>query len=305
MNDFANNNNDINNNEYSSNFNFGKYLNYWQKGYKNSVKTKYNTLKSELLNNNIAKLSQNDYYGLVKSCIELMRSKGYKITADNIGINNKKFNIPKGSSFTINHLISLKLYTDFGRIQKEFKKHCRKNDENESIKDFANRNSEIAHWSRYLNESCTFYGSLMKKKDIVYSGLKNKLLFSSLKQHFQCPLSTTTCSAIAQNFCDDNGIILKLKTANSKTRCFDVSWLSHFTQENERLIMGSYMKIIDIYIQSKSCKKYISALALFEQIIDGQFIDNNDKIENILYELMTLFINKYGQNKIKLSNSKS
>ena len=57
----------------------------------------------------------------------------------------------------------------------------------------------------------------MKKKDEFYTGLKQKLIFDSMKQHYECPSSTTKQFSIAQNFCDDPGIILKLKATNIRT----------------------------------------------------------------------------------------
>ena len=50
--------------------------------------------------------------------------------------------------------------------------------------------------------------------------------------------------------------------------------------------MGSSLKIVDIYIQKKSSDHYISALHIFEQIIDGQFIDASSKAEAKLLTLV-------------------
>eukprot|EP01084_Bolivina_argentea_P279823 478435_1 len=278
--------------QFSTKFNFGEYINYWEPEYRNSVIPKYNTLKDELLKNKFSKLRKAVYYNLFEECMELMKLKGYKIKAKDIGVNNKKFNIARNTVITINHLISLKLYTDYSGIQTEFKKHCRKKNDKEKLEQFIKRNSEIAFWSRYVKESCTFYGCLLKKKDIVYTGLKVKLIFSSMKQHFYCPLSTTIEYNIAQNFCDDHGNILKLKAANNKTRYFDVSWLSAFPAEEEWLFMGSSLKICDIYIRSQKSNNYVSALYMFEQIIDGQFIDGGTKAADKLFSLIQHAMNR-------------
>eukprot|EP01084_Bolivina_argentea_P079034 143428_1 len=297
VNDFTDSVPHVSRNEiYSRNFSFGKYLNYWEEGYENSVIPIYQSLTNELLNNNIATISKKQYYSLYIECQHLLKLKGYKLRAKYIGVNNKKFNIRKGSNITINHLISLKLYTDFGEIIKEFKKYCRRCDRNESVEDLAKRNSQIAHWCRYVKESCTFWGSKMGKKDVLYTGLNVKLMFTSMKQHFECPLSTTTSLGIAANFCDENGIILKLRAANSKTKYFDVRWLSHFSKEDERLIVGASLKICDIICEKKSLKSYISAIQLLEQIIGGEFIDNSEKTEQYLYSLIVNYMNKDNEN---------
>eukprot|EP01084_Bolivina_argentea_P082069 148604_1 len=124
MNDFTNKcEKDENKDEFSSQFSFGMYLNYWEVGYENSVVPLYKTLKDELLTNKIATISVKDYYWLYEKC-KMLQQRAVVVKAQNIGINNKKFNILKGEPITINHLISLKLYTDFGNIQNELKKHC-------------------------------------------------------------------------------------------------------------------------------------------------------------------------------------
>eukprot|EP01084_Bolivina_argentea_P059536 108739_1 len=257
-------------------FGFGIYLNYWENGFENTVTPKYCTLKKELLNNKICVISEREYYWLYEECMKLYKTKRHKVTAKHIGVNNKKFNIESGTPITMNHLISLKLYTDFCEITKKFKKTMRKKNHLESLESLICRNSECAQWSRYIKESCSFYGGNLGKNITLYTGLTRKLLFSSMRQHFECPLSTTLNYNKALTFCKDNGCVLKLKAGNSKTRYFDVSWLSRYKEEQERLIMGSSLKICDIYVNSKSAKQYIAAFLMFEQLINGQFIDRNN-----------------------------
>jgi len=107
----------------------------------------------------------------------------------------------------------LKLYIDYENVQREF----RRLNQQETLKNFINRNSKIDHWCRYLKESCTFYGTLMRVTDRVWSGLNHYLMFDSLQQYFECPLSTSSNASVAANHVE-NGIILLLKRANSKTR---------------------------------------------------------------------------------------
>ena len=222
MNDFTHNSEMKDNEGYSTNFSFGMYLNYWEDKEDNSVIPKYETLKEELINNKHATITEKQYYGLYKECRALYIKKKKEIQllkAQDIGVNNKKYNVPKGTPITINHLIALKLYTDYTNTQMELRRHCRKCNESESLKDFIKRNSEIAHWCRYLKECCTFYGKVMSSKMVVFTGLKQKLMFDSMQQHFQCPLSTTIDVNIANQFADgSNGIILMMKRANPKTR---------------------------------------------------------------------------------------
>eukprot|EP01084_Bolivina_argentea_P172122 298177_1 len=126
---------------------------------------------------------------------------------------------------------------------------------------------------------------------VVFTGLTAKLLFGSLETHFECPLSTTTEISVANSFSNGIGIILELVAANPKARYFNVSWLSPHKNESERLFMGSTLKIVDIYIHTQSAAKYISALHMFEQIIDGKFIDGDIKVERTLLSLMLFVLN--------------
>eukprot|EP01084_Bolivina_argentea_P096888 174171_1 len=279
--------------EFSNNFNFGIYLNYWD----GSIIPSYDTLKRELLKNKIQRLNEEQYYELYELCKGLYsnrktKQKVYDLKADHLGVTNKKCGIPKGTPITINHLIALKLYTNYTQHQKLFKMNCRKLKKDDTIKQLIKRNREIAHWSRYIKECCTFYGTLMTKKSVVYTGIDKKLIFNSLRQNFECPLSTTTSVVIANKFAQGtNGIILQMKRANTKTRYFDVSWLSSYPKEQERLFYGSSLGIVDILIRCKGSNGYVSAIHLFEKMFHGQFLGATDLIQKQLYKLIKFAMN--------------
>eukprot|EP01084_Bolivina_argentea_P002117 3895_1 len=86
-------------------------------------------------------------------------------------------------------------------------------------------------------------------------------------------------------FCGGNGIVLQLKALNhSQTvRCFDTTWISKYSFKQERLFIGSSLKMCDIYIDHKSSKDYVSALQMFENILNGYQIDSKPEIEHELY----------------------
>ena len=100
------------------------------------------------------------------------------------------------------------------------------------------------------------------------------MIFKSLTQHFECPISTTEQRLIAEKFSDSTGIILQLKAGNDRTTYFDTTWLSMYDQEEERLIMGCSLIICDILYRDGhgelcGCREWIYALRLFEKIING------------------------------------
>eukprot|EP01084_Bolivina_argentea_P002116 3894_1 len=199
-------------NEYDTDFTSGIYLNYWQTNMQNNVIPKYITLKDELLSNNICKISQENYYKLYEQCAALHKIKAYQIKAQHTEPYNKQYNVSVGSEISINHLIALKVFTDFTSISNSFRKGCRKYN-TESMQQFIERNREIAEWCRYLKESIIFFGESMHNKT-VYTELENKLIFSSLIQHFECPISTTKDLPVALTFSGGSGIVLELKSLN-------------------------------------------------------------------------------------------
>ena len=279
--------------EFVTNFNFGQEFNYWQDGFTNSIIPIYNTLKQELLNNNISKLSKSDYYALYSQCDGLVKAKKHKLLARDIGHRNQTYGIEAGKEITINHVIAIKLYTDYGAIASEFKLHCRKCNENEPINELMERNSEIANWCRYLREACLFYGSDMGD-DIFYTRMTNKLIFEAMRQKIECPMSATTQLTLVLDFCDDDDIVLALKQDDIeygdddgyRNTYFDCSWVSSSKYE-EKLIMGEKMKVVDIYIKKESYKEYVSALRIFDDIIEGIFIDPGmAHSERYLYKLL-------------------
>ena len=262
--------------EFIKDFGFGMNFNYWIKGYQDSVNPVHDTLKRELMNNNIKKLDEEQYAYLYKKGLKLLKTEEVQrtFTAKYVGVNNKKFNVAKGSKMTINHLITMISYCDFTDLPCDFKKACRRLVDGESDYDFKRRNAEIANWCRYLKECCIFFGQNMSTEQRFYTGLDKKLIFKSLTQHFECPISTTEQRLIAEKFSDGSGIILQLKAGNDRTTYFDTTWLSVYDQEEERLIMGCSLIICDILFRNHenelcNCREWIYALRLFEKIING------------------------------------
>ena len=90
---------------------------------------------------------------------------------------NEEYGVSVGSQITIDHLIVLKLYTDYDGLQRKFKLH---------------QGSPETFWFfRLLKEATLFFGQRMKSKEKLYCGLKEKLLFESMVNLVEGPLSTT------------------------------------------------------------------------------------------------------------------
>ena len=275
--------------EFCSGFSFGVYLEYWRSNKNNSVRPIYSNLKEELTMNRHATITQEEYEQLHRECQQLREEQQF--SAKNIGIMNTVCGIVPGSKITVEHMICVKVYTDFTFQQNIFKKHCRRLHKDEAIESVMRRNSEIAHWCRLLRECIMFWGETMRESDVVYCGLNARLIFRSLHQRFECPLSTTMIRDVALQFAGgDDGIILTLKRSNPKTRFLNVALFTSFKNEDERLFSGSTLKIIDISIGSRSLKRYIKALRMLEQIANGHFIDFGVHTATLLLSLLHRFV---------------
>ena len=278
-------------------FDFGVYLEYWRSDRKNYVIPKYKNLKEELTKNRRYTITEQQFDDLQQKCERYLR-RGYK--AQDIGMGNEICRIPSGSAISIEHLISMKLYTDFTDTQREFKRHCRRRYKGESVESVMERNSEIAIWSRLMRECIMFWGKTMGKKETFYCGLTARLVLNSTKNRFECPLSTTGNRDVAERFTDEyQGIILKIKRANAHTRYFNTVSISCHSHEEERVFIGSTIKIVGILAYNADSKQwskweslkpkyFVSTLAMLEQIYNGHFIDAKDETRTLLLKLLHL-----------------
>ena len=280
----------------SMNFDFGIYLEYWRRDRKNYVIPKYRSLKEELTKNAHYKITDEQYARLQEDGKKYL---SLELKANDIGIGNKICRISPGSPITMHHLMALKLYTDFDDLQREFKRHCRRLRKGEPVESVMERNQEIAIWSRLIRESIMFWGTAMTKKQEFYCGLTARLVLRSLNQRFECALSTTRSWNIAQQFTGDyQGLILKIKRANLRTRYLDVAPMSAHHAEEESLFVGSTIKITGIFTfndirrkwETLKPKYFVAALTIFEQFYNGHFIDAKAEPRALLLKLLGLAI---------------
>eukprot|EP01083_Nonionella_stella_P188480 694846_1 len=189
---------------------FGQNLNYWQTHCDNYVDPRYKTLRDELLNNKIHKLASAEYYLLYEESFFLQQQQGFRHCACDANSKNKIYGVAKGTEITINHIISLKLYTDYGAIGEDFAAQCHKLHYNETLGEVVLRNRNIANWCRYLRESVMFYGTRRKKPRYLYTHVRSLIMFDSMWLRVECPLSTTSDSVLCQELCHSSaeGIVL-------------------------------------------------------------------------------------------------
>eukprot|EP01084_Bolivina_argentea_P213141 362101_1 len=289
-------------------FAFGMDFTYYEANQtaQNYIKPKYGSLFEELASNPYYKLTQQQLNRVYLKSLQIKKSNRFKqFKANDCGPNNRNATIDIGDPISINHIIALLTYCNEDKLQRIFKKHTRQLSVNESPQNILTRQSYIAHWTRYLKESCSFYGEYLKPNEVVYCGVDSKLLFNTLCFENYSPLSTTTDIMVGQKFATNNGIILKLKR-NHPINCkyFDMMLLSDFIQEKERFFCGNVkLKILDIFINGDSNKNSLTALKLLESILNGSlFYYSWNKslydsvIQGVLINLLNCYVEKTNDN---------
>eukprot|EP01084_Bolivina_argentea_P166729 289420_1 len=269
--------------------------------YENYIIPKYKDLKDELTRNKYYKLNENEYYYYYIKALNIKQTKKFKnIKCLQWGVIHACSTMQPNDTISINHIISLLIYSNEDELQRIYKKHTRKMHKNEVLSDVWERHSFVAHWTRYLKESCNFFGEKMKFNEYLYCGMDRKLIFNSFNITNHCPLSTTTSLVVAHNFATNHGIILKF-AKNDIDHCmyFNMMYLSDFTQEREKLFCGTAkLKICDIIISGNSNKNKVYALQLLELILSGslfyyklnKYLYTNN-VQTILIGLLNNYIN--------------
>merc|ERR1712083_342163 len=85
--------------------------------------------------------------------------------------------------------------------------------------------------------------------------------------------------SVAYNFSTENGIIVQLsRFASLDSHYLDVSDLSDYPNEQERLFFQAQLSFEDIIYNNTSNKYFIKCLNLFQQITKGNFFSHNAKI---------------------------
>eukprot|EP01084_Bolivina_argentea_P130178 229823_1 len=262
-------------------FGFGENVDYWNKKGALYIAPKYRKLKLELLMNEIATISRQEYWDIYIKSITFINNEKKKVKYGNnvrflfssdLGrVTEKYFNVYNGDLLTVNHMICLVVYTDKTDVQRELKTKCRK-DVNQLMEDFLKQNSEIVHWCRLIMESCKLYGRIMNTNETFYTGISCKLLFQSFIEWFICPISTSADKEIAIRFTNETGIILALK-CTSQSRYIDTESFSSFgKQERERLFCAAKLQIQNIIdvTTKRSYYNFINGIKLFDKIINGE-----------------------------------
>eukprot|EP01084_Bolivina_argentea_P134893 237798_1 len=207
------------------------------------VKAKYKNIKDETLNNIICNISNRIWKNILIKATKYYDTP-YCQAIKCIKYRFDEYKLPPNEVISINHLISILLYTDFTQLSYSFTLSFREQCKNENLLNIKQRHSNYYWWAKLLREAVECYGNEINTSTVkcFWHGISAPMVFKSTIATFNCPTSTTTEMEVASNF-STKGIILQL-TGFYKTGSggyyFNCNWLSSYSNEQERLFIGGY-----------------------------------------------------------------
>eukprot|EP01084_Bolivina_argentea_P033967 62828_1 len=170
--------------------------------------------------------------------------------------------------YTLNELLSLKLYTDTNQLCSLFRQsHWDKNE-------MFNMKQEFFWWALNIYKTSLYHACPLPRFDAsqfepmsLYHGINQVLTLSARMPKYHGPVSTTLVDTVAHQFSNETGLMWAIKTTYNNPLNFikgiDVTRISCHKRESEILLVGQYL--------------YVS------QTID--FSDNETKVDHLLYKL--------------------
>ena len=206
------------------------------------IDQKYGSFGEEIMNYNHIDIDIKQFKDLIMTKAELyINTKRGRAAKANTCSGPRHYEIKHGAPITINHLLSLMLYTDTTTLSSNFSASFRKLHAYDTLSQIKKRNSRYFHWSKRLREAVELFGDYNYNIDPpFYTGISCVMEMQSLSIRLCAPTSTSVQMEVAVKFSGSNGIIIQLTTKGimtgnaAKVRGFDVSWLSQFKEEDER-----------------------------------------------------------------------
>eukprot|EP01083_Nonionella_stella_P192436 711333_1 len=207
---------------------------------------------------------------------------------------NEDHNVFPGDVISKPHVTALVSYTNNTGLCAEFRGTYRAMKAGEDITSKKTRHSYFAHFGRLLYESYVFYASIKSQVRILYHGMSQQMIFSSLQCAFDQPTSTTTAQSIATSFSHGTGMVLSFENCESCQfiRALDMSLFSCFDTEEEHLIFEARLRIKDIFIPKDRKwvgKCWMKALTLYDLLIHGNRIYEKHLLKSKNQSLLVFF----------------
>eukprot|EP01083_Nonionella_stella_P292274 994124_1 len=269
-------------------YQFGIQFFFWEqyRYHKDYVSANHANFKDELLDNTCfeSPFEMRWWNRLKALCNDMSSSNKFKTIRSN-GHHKSIYGIKKGATFTVIHLMALKLYTDYSNYCSTFCTILRGADDRKV--------AEIAHWAKLLTECVQCYGDSMQSQKTYFRGVNHVFYFEMFVARFNIPTSTTRDIIIASGKFSGGGagFVLALRRYMQKDVIkFDCAAFSHFPDEQETLCFGgnTVLRITSIrHIAERSWMnyiKYIQPLNALFRMINGLTIANQRILKKKSYQ---------------------
>ena len=159
------------------------------------VHRRHPTLKEEMYNDPSHRIWRKQWADLYRECQVLMQTeKARKLTANGNGVD--LYGIKASDLFTMRHLMALKIYTGFTKLNKMCCEHFRLKrligNIFETRESLGFRNSKFWNLGKLLIECVQCFGNFMDKNHVYQRGVSESFLFESFVSRHHTPLSTST-----------------------------------------------------------------------------------------------------------------
>ena len=267
------------------------------------IHVKYASFKEEALNNESSPFGLSEYsdtYALAKEKWQnILHLKRFTARKRKGNFFEKFYGIKPGTLITVDHVLSILLYTNYTKHSYLFSSTYRKNNLYESDRSLKTRHSEYYWWGKNLRESVEIYGEpMVHRKDIptFYHGISDSLLFNSTTIRLFGPVSTTAglffssfyisrdiFGSVASDFIvawsvfGSTGVVLDIQNRNSGAKLFNMNFFSSFTGEDEKLFLAERNRLTFCNIHNIPLKKHyqdmIKIITMTDRIMSGIVLD--------------------------------
>eukprot|EP01084_Bolivina_argentea_P117806 209142_1 len=215
------------------------------------VVSKYSSFKEEILNYIHFPFQQ--YHEVNVKVTEYTKTKIVKATEAISCALNYPYKIDQGESLTYAHILSMVLYTDYSELCTDFSSTFRQK-HSETLESMKRRNSKYYWFSKKLRECVECYGQCRvdgkrwgndELSGPFFCATSVVMTISSFNLRLNGPLSTSMHIEVAVKFSNRNrGSVMQLDnplTLQYQRLCgFNLSWISGYPEEGERLFFGGY-----------------------------------------------------------------
>eukprot|EP01083_Nonionella_stella_P001119 3241_1 len=237
------------------------------------LKPKFANLKEEALDNSFYTISKDLWNNTFLRCRlfyqSFARQRVHTLSAGSYRdeISNMHSVWDEKECIQLQEVMTLKLYTDFDKLQHELQKCFRsetmigfiyvlrtdedvQNDANRR-NDLENRLCEFFHWRISLLTVLTKYGAVIDKK--LYYATNSKMILNPAEtMAFYGPLSVTSSYDIAKTLASDKGMVLEITSLFPRLQfscAFDVSLTSDYPEHmnNEYLVSFMYLRVLKVH----------------------------------------------------------